>query len=179
LEVIFAGQILLRMADMTKYLQDRYLGLIFCIAFSIYFTYEFFTGDKVESEDDLIEIEGRLADYSFKDGTGYKRIGHEYYLLLDNYSNVFQIKADYLNDFKALDFISTVNKGNKVSFTIPRSQQKNLNTKENVLVTSIKVKRKTYLDKNNVIETEQSYTLLYGAFGFLVLGLLIFKFRRG
>lgn len=138
----------------------------------------FFTDDKVESEDDLIEIEGQLADYSFKDVTGYKRTGHEYYLLLDNYSNVFQIKADYLNDFKALDFISTVNKGNKVFFTIPRSQEKNLNTTENVFVTSIKVKRKTYLDKSKVIEIEQSYALLYGACGFLVLGFLIFKFRR-
>lgn len=163
---------------MAKYSQDRYFGLIFCVAFSFYFTYEFFTKDKVESEKDLMEIEGQLADYSFRDGTGHRRMGHEYYILLSNYSNVFQIKADYLNDFKALDFISMVNKGNKVTLTIPKSQEKYLNTKDNVFVTSIKVKRKTYLDKNKVIDSEQSYTLLYGAAGFLILGFIIFKFRR-
>ena len=163
---------------MTKYLQDKYLGLIFCIAFSIYFTYEFFTKDKIESDDDLIEIQGQFLDYSFKDGTGRKRMGHEYYIHLDNYINQFQIKADYLNDFKSIDFVTKVRMGDKVIFTIPVSEKSKLNSADNVFVTSIKVKGKTYLDKNKVIETERSYELLYGAFGFLILGLILFKMKR-
>jgi len=179
LAVIFAGQIDLRIKrQMTKYLQDKYLGLFFCIGFSIYLNYKFFTKEKIESDKDLVEIQGRLSDYSFKDGTGRKRMGHEYYILLDNYSNQFQIKADYLNDFKGVDFITTVNRGDKVVFTIPKSEQEKLNSTDNVFVTSIKVKRKSYLDKNKVIETEKSYTVLYGALGFLVLGFIIFKIKR-
>jgi len=163
---------------MKKYLRDKYLGLIFCVAFSIYFTYEFFTKDKIESDEDLIEIQGQFSDYSFKDGTGRKRMGHQYYIHLDNYINQFQIKADYLNDFKSIDFATKVRKGDKVVFTIPKGEKGKLNSTDNVFVTSIKVKGKTYLDKNKVIETEKSYTLLYGALGFLVLGFILFKMKR-
>jgi len=163
---------------MKKYLQDKYLGLFFCIGFSIYFTYDFVTKERIESEDDLIEVQGKLVDYSFKEGTGRKRMGHEYYISLDSYSNQFQIKADYLDKFNAFDFVTLVRPGDDVTFTIPKCQFEKLNSNDKVLVTSIRVKRRTYLDKRDVLENEKSYALLYGAGAFLILGFIIFKIRE-
>jgi|SRR5688572_4413556 len=162
---------------MKKYIQDKYLGLFFCIGFSIYFTYDFITKEKIESEKDLVEVQGKLADYSFRDGTGRKSVGHEYYISLDSYSNQFQIKADYLDKFKAFDFVTLVRPGDNVTFTIPKSQVEKLNV-GNVFVTSIRVERRTYLDKRDVLENEKSMALLYGAGAFLILGFIIFKIRE-
>ena len=167
---------------MKKYLTERHFGLAFGVMAFIYFLYTGLTRDKIQSKEDLTEVQGKFLNYSFKDNTGYKRQGHEYYIWIDTFKNAFQIKADYLGIFKGIDFISNVRRGDNVEFTIPKFQTDKLKTDENVFVTSIKVKRSTYLSKDETLEIEKgiasSYTDFFLAGGFLVVGLVVYFRKR-
>jgi hypothetical protein len=167
---------------MKRYLTEGYFGLLFGVIAFVYFLYTELTRVKIESEGDLTEVHGKFLNYSFKDNTGYKRQGHEYYIWIDSYQNAFQIKADYLGIFKGAEFITTVRPKDKIQFTIPKFQTNKLNTDENVLVTSIKVNRSTYLSKDKTLEIEKriasSYTDFVLAGLFLIVGLVVYIRKR-
>jgi len=167
---------------MRKYLHEKYLRLLFGIAALAYFSYQGLTREKIESEGDLTEVQGKFLKYSFQDHTGYKRQGHQYYIWIDAYPNTFQIKADYLGIFRVVEFVTTVRPGNTVNFTIPKYQVKELNTNKNLFVTSIKVKQTTYLTKNEVLEIEKgiatSYADFYLAGLFSIAGLVMYLRNR-
>jgi hypothetical protein len=182
LAVIFAGQSSARTSTMKKYLTEGHFGLLFGVTAFIYFLYTGLTREKIKSEDDLTEVHGKFLNYSFKDNTGRRRQGHEYYIWIDSYQNAFQIKADYLGIFKGVEFITTVRRGDDIQFTIPKFQTNKLNSDENVFVTSIKVKRTTYLSKDKTLEIEKgvasSYADFFLAGGFLVVGLVVYIRKR-
>jgi hypothetical protein len=163
--------------QMKKYLQSKYLKLFVCIGFSSYFIILFFTREKIESLNDLMKISGLLESYTFNDRTGFKQMGHQYYIKLDRYSNLFQIKADYLNYFNSTDFKTTVQTGDSVVLSIPKKQADKLNSLNIVTATSIKVKNKTYLSEIDVIAAEASDGLLFGAGLFLILGIVLYKIK--
>lgn len=167
---------------MKRYLTEGHFGLLFGLTAFFYFLYTGLTREKIESENDLIEVQGRFLNYSFKDNIGYKRQGHQYYIWIDGYKNAFQIKADYLRIFKGVEFITTVRRGDNVQFTIPKFQTDKLNTEQNVFVTSIKVKRSTYLSKDKTLEIERgiasSYADFFLAGGFLIVGLVVYVRKR-
>ena len=167
---------------MKKYLTEGHFGLLFGVIAFFYFLYTGLTREKIKSEDDLTEVHGKFSDYSFKDNAGHKRQGHEYYIWIDGYQNAFQIKADYLGIFKGIEFITTVRRGDDIQFTIPKFLTNKLNSDENVFVTSIKVKRTTYLSKDKTLEIEKgvasSYADFFLAGGFLIVGLVVYIRKR-
>jgi hypothetical protein len=167
---------------MKKYLNEGYFGLLCGVVALIYFSYQGLTREKIKSKDDLTEVQGNFLDYSFKDNTGYKRLGHQYYIWIEGYQNPFQIKADYLGIFKGVEFITTVRRGDKVQFTIPKFEANKLNSDENVFVTSIKVKRSTYLSMDKTLEIENeilsSYADYFLAGGFFLVGLVVYIRKR-
>lgn len=164
--------------NIKKYLNNRYFALFLGITAFIYFFYSGLTRGRIESENDLREIHGRFSRYSFKDNTGFKKEGHEYYIWIDGYSNRFQIKADYLGVFKSGAFVLNVTPGDEIELTIPKSQATKLNTNKSVLVTSISTRRTTYLNKKEALRIERDIAdsnadfLLAG--GFLIVGLLAY-----
>jgi hypothetical protein len=167
---------------MKKYLHEKYFGLLMGVIAFIYFSYQGLTREKIESENDLTEVTGKLLRYSFKDNTGHKRQGHQYYIWIDGYQNAFQVKADYLGVFKGMEFMTTVRPGDNIIFTIPKYQVKKLNSDDNVIVTSIRVRRTTYLRKDNVLEIENGISTSYAEFllagFFLIIGLIVYIRRR-
>jgi len=167
---------------MNKYLTEGHFGLLFGVTAFIYFLYIGLTREKIESENDLTEVHGKFSNYSFKDNTGNKRQGHQYYIWIDSYRNTFQIKADYLKIFNGVEFITTVRRGDDIKFTIPKFQTNKLNSDENVFVTSIKVKRTTYLSKDKTLQMEKeiasSYLEFFLAGGFLIVGLVVYIRKR-
>lgn len=160
---------------MGKYLSRKYLGLLFTSLISLSFVYMFFTKEEIKSKDDLMKIEGRMLNYDFKEIVKYKRTLHQYYLTLDTYSNLFQIPADYLNAFEKQYFLSTVRKGDIITLSIAKGQVKLLNTDQMVRITSITSQGRHYLRQDDVIEIEQSNTLLYGALLVFGVGIIIFR----
>jgi hypothetical protein len=167
---------------MKKYLTEGHFGLLLGIVAFIYFLSHGLTREKIESEADLMEVQGSFIRYSFKDNTSYRRSTHEYYIWIEGYRNAFQIKADYLAIFKYPKFITTVRRGDNVQFTIPRFLADKLNSDENVFVTSIKVKRSIYLNMNETLKVEKGILASYGEFFlagmFLVVGLVVYIRKR-
>lgn len=167
---------------MKKYLTEGHFGLLFGVIAFIYFLYTGLTKEKIDSENDLTEVRGKFSNYSFKDNTGHKRQGHQYYIWIDRYQNAFQIKANYLSVFKGVEFITTVRPGDDIQFTIPKFQANKLNSDENVFVTSIKVKRAIYLSKDKTLEIEKGIASSYDDFFlaglFLTVGLVVYIRKR-
>ncbi len=167
---------------MNKYLSEKYFALVMGITAFLYYSYAGLTRERIESEDDLTEIQGKFVKYSFKDRTGYKRIGHQYYIWIEGYINAFQVKADYLRIFKARAFASQVAQGDILRFTIPKTHLDRLDTDNNVFVTSIGKRRIVYLDQDEVIKIENELASSYGDFilagGFLIVGLVVFMRKR-
>jgi len=167
---------------MNKYLNEGYFGLLCGIVALIYFSYQGLAREKIKSKDDLTDVQGNFLNYSFRDNTGYKSQGHQYYIWIDGYQNPFQIKADYLGIFKGIEFITTVRRGDNVQFTIPKFQANKLNSDEHVFVTSIKVKRSTYLSMDKTLEIEKAIAASYADFflagGFFIVGLVVYIRNR-
>jgi hypothetical protein len=165
--------------NFKKFLNEKYLALFVCIGISIYFTCDFFTHEFITSPDHLIEVRGNLQDYSFQENPGGWRRPRtfQYYLYLDNYSNTFQIPASWLPYFKAPNFVAKARPGDRIVLKIPKRQQSQLNTDENILVAAIRLKNTHYLRAADVIENEEPNGPLYVAIGVLVFGLGFFWWR--
>lgn len=153
---------------------EKYIGLLFGIIGFIYFSYTGVTREKIESENDLTEIKGTFSTYSFKDRTGSRKQGRQYYIWLENYQNAFQIKADYLGGFDKNLFVSSIKKGDDIKITFPKAHLDRLNSEENVMITSIKANRKIYLSQDDTLKKEEDLASsnmdYYLAFGFLIVG---------
>ena len=140
---------------------------------------EFFLKDDVKSEKDLIILTGQVSNYSFKDISKGNRMLHEYYIWINNYSNTFQIKADYIKYFRTIDFENKVLSSKTIQFTIPKYQIKELNIKEkNIYIMSIDVGYNNYLDKNKTIDIEKSIIDIFVSIGFIIVGLLWYFLRK-
>lgn len=78
--------------------------------------------------------------------------------------------------------MTTVRQGDLIQFTIPNFQTSKLNSDKNVFVTSIKVKRSTYLSKSETLEIERGLATSYADFflagGFLIVGLVVYIRNR-
>ena len=136
---------------MKKYLNYANFGLLVGICAFVYFIYTGLTTVKLTSANGLTEIKGTYLKHSFKDNTGFKNFTHQYYIWTANYSNAFQVKADYLRFFNAEQFAANIKPGDSIVFTIPTNLKTKLNSAENVFVTSIWTNSVTHLDKSKVL----------------------------
>jgi hypothetical protein len=147
---------------------------------SLFITVRYFTHE-VNSEKDLTEITGKLSYYSFEkvEQGGRRRLGYDYYyyVKLENYKSIFKIKENYLSEFNKVDFERRVRTGENVTITIPNSQVEELNFKDEIYLTSIKVGSVTYLQAKRVIAKENSSTNLFYAVALLLVGFIVFILR--
>ncbi len=166
---------------MKRYFKDKHIRLYLCLIASLYFLYSGITREKILLHSDLITVKGNYITHSFKDETGYRRNGHEYYIWIKQSTNPFQIKADYLDIFNDAAFISTVRVDDKIEFTIPKRLENKLGSNENIFVTSIEVNGTKYLSQNETISREKrindSNTEYLLAGMFLIPGLLAYFVR--
>jgi hypothetical protein len=145
-------------------------------------SYTGLTRDKINTDNDLTEIKGTYLRYSFKDNTGFRNFTHQYYIWTKEYSNAFQIKADYLRIFDRQEFTTNIRLGDSLNLTIPKRLYETLNSGNKVLVTSIEKQGKIYLNKNEVLEIENdlatSKSDYYLGTMYFVAGLFLYFKRR-
>ena len=163
-----------------KYLTDRNFRTLFLIGMGIYFIIEHSIHERPKSTKELIDLNGRISEYSFEDNTGWRRNGHQYYIYLDGYPTKFQVKADYLGFFDKEQFENNYKQGSRVKLSIPKYQEHLVGTEGNVFLTSISVNGLEYLAKHETINREinlvssNSDYILGGIF--IGLGILVFLF---
>ena len=104
----------------------------FLIAFLLFFIY--FKKDKISDENNLIKISGDINKYSFTTGSRGTKM---YYLQLENYSNTFQIPADYLQFFKENEFRKEIEENDNLDLYISKPQFSDLTTTGKIIVFNI------------------------------------------
>lgn len=163
---------------MRKYYNEGIGMLIFGVLGFCYFTYQGFTREYITNTDELVNLKGKYIAHSFKDNTGHKGVGHQYYIWAEPYTNRFQIPANYLGLFRKQIFEFRIKKDDIISFTIPQKLEDKLNTDYNIIVTSIRANGQTYLNKSDVINRENelsnSYSDFYLAIFFLIIGIAVY-----
>jgi hypothetical protein len=161
-----------------KIFTDRNIRTLFLVGMGIYFIIEHKTRERPESTEDLINLNGKIIDYSFKDNTGRRKQGREYYIFLNEYPNKFQIKADYLRYFNKEIFENNFKSGRKVNLSFPKHQEHLIGTNEAVFLTSLSINSYEYLSREQTLEFEKSSkssnSSYYLGIVFIILGILVF-----
>ena len=130
----------------------------------------------------MFDIRSTYSKHSFLENAGYRGIGKEYYIWLQDYSNPFQIRADYVAGFDKDLFELKVKEGDKIKLSVTNKDKSRLNSTENIPITSVSVNGRTYLEKDTVMKVENSFyhrnlEYLVGLF-WLVCGLGVFIRER-
>jgi hypothetical protein len=141
---------------MQKYLNEGTIVLTIGFCAFCYFVYLGINRNPIKGAEDLTNIVGIYSDHSFRDNTGYKSMGREYYIWIEGYSNRFQIPADYLAAFQKDLFDLKVKEGDRILVSFAKSQGDRINSTKDVLLTSVRVNGYTYLDKNDVLKIENT-----------------------
>ena len=167
---------------MQKYFNEGNIIFSLGIFAFCYFVYQGVNRDSLKSEKDLISVEGRYTHHKFLDNTGFKNMGHEYYIWIEGYSNRFQVPANYLGVFQKELFEQKVKKGDNISISYAKTQNDRINSNEDVFLTSVSVNGFTYLDKNEILVIEdklsKSNSDYYIGLMYLVAGLIVFIRHR-
>ena len=130
-----------------------------------------FSRPTVKDKSQLKFISGQFDSYKFTDGTkGY----HNYVFWLKEYSNSFQINADFLSLFYSNDF-KMLNYHDSITISIAKEDINKLN-KSNLFIFSILSPKSTYLDLANVIKKYNRKTDYYFFVGLFALGLSFIYF---
>ena len=144
-----------------------------CFLIAIILLYLDFTKPVIKSKDDLLFISGPITDLNFYDGN---RGTHIYTIKLKNYTNTFQIKADFLSFFKSEAF-RTIPPKQEVTIAIPKKFQKTLNTKYDILfIYSLTSNTETYLDYVQALKQHNSNLLKYFSVLAAVIGIVNIHF---
>lgn len=152
-----------------------FVGIFFLIA-AIVLLFLYFDKVKIKSKDDIAYISGPFEKYSWVSYGG--RNGSSLTFKLQNYNNVFKIKADFFSILRRDEF-KKIPYGDTLTVGIPKSFMKVLNTQKTpFFVYSIASNRLTYLDLNKVIAKHNSILFIYGAGLFMILGYIFIYFGR-
>ncbi|MEQ9219873.1 MAG: hypothetical protein RLO17_17595 [Cyclobacteriaceae bacterium] len=138
-----------------KYLIDRNFRTLLLIGMGVYFIVEHLTHERPISTADLIDLNGKVSHYSFQDYTGWKKMGKQYYVYLDEYPNKFQISANYLGFFNKARFELNFKSGERIKLTIPKYQEHLIGTEDAVFLTSFSINGSQYLSKKETLEFEK------------------------
>lgn len=145
---------------------------------AIYFYYTEATRERLSTTDDLVALEGRLINYSFKDNTGFKKQGHTYYIYLNEFSCTFQIKADYLRFFNRPQFENNVKPNDRFKLTIPKYQEHLLRSSETVFITSLSVNSIEYITAERTLKADANSSGYNLAFLFAIGGVVSALFHK-
>ncbi len=137
-----------------KYLTDRNFRAFLLVGMGIYFIIEHLTHERPLSTADLVDLNGKVSHYSFQDKTGWKKMGKQYYVFLDEFPNKFQISANYLRFFNKSLFEQSFKPGNRIKLSIPKYQEHLVGTEEPIFLTSFSISGHEYLSKKETLEFE-------------------------
>lgn len=154
--------------------RDYYAFTTITIFVFILMMSHFVTKDKIRTEDDLVLIEGKYKEYSFKHGSRGRRM---YYFWLDKYQCTFQIPANYHDFFNKTRFIGDIGRHDNLKLYISKNSLQNLNSDKKIFVQHIEKQRFVFLDKSKSIEMESGYGSVYFSISFLLAGLLYYRIR--
>ena len=158
--------------------REKYFGTTISILIGVFFIYHGFSRDSINSDKDLYEVTGTLNEYSFEESDSFRRNNIYYYLWLTEYSNRFQIKADFANYFNRRKFEQLASTGTTIKLLIPKQRVKELNTGENIYVMAIKTKSSTFMNSYYTIREEKNNYDIELGLGFLAAGILFYLFKR-
>ena len=82
---------------------DRYIIPLAAIGIGIFFLFHHFAKPPIKTPDDVVYVQGKVADYSFLPKPGQRATLERYYIWMDNYACTLQIKADYMSYFTVQD----------------------------------------------------------------------------
>ena len=166
------------MNGILKPIRTFKLSISLFIVGVLVFVFEF-TKPSINSDADLINIEGTLSHYSFEQYFELKNEKTEYYLWLNEYPCKFQISADFEPFFYKSGFENEINPGDKISILIPLVSQIDLsNSQETVRLFSINKYSTNYLNKNDALKAYNSHMLKLLGLIALVISLVSFFIKR-
>ena len=142
-------------------------GYGLCVAGIICFSIKI-SRPQVKDESQLQFISGQFDSYKFTNGTkGYRN----YLLWLKEYSNSFQINADFLSLFSKNNFIN-LNYHDSITISIAKKDTSKLN-KSNLFIFSITTPKATYLNAADVIKKYNSWFDYFLFLGLSAFGLCL------
>jgi hypothetical protein len=160
--------------------REKYAFTTFTIIIGCLTLFTTLTKDSIRSSNDLIEVEGKLLDYSFKHGSRGTKM---YYLWLERYPCTFQIPADYLPCFKKTLFINGNFRNQIVQLKLSKKQSEKLfSIRKNVFINDIYVNGERLLTESCTVNIERRNFPFSIAFSLLFLfaggAFYFFKSRR-
>jgi len=157
-------------------MKNKNLFISIILIFSgLFFISHYFLKDKVNSKLDLMEINGRLYDYSFKENRGIRNHTFDYNIYLSEYSTRFQISADLVDGFNRIHFEQTVKTGDSLRILISQNDYKKISSKESTTVFGIENHNGIYMEAENSIRVFNSTFTLYGGLAFIIAGILLIQ----
>jgi hypothetical protein len=159
---------------------DTYIVPIAAIGIGIFFFLHHYARPVLKNPYDVVYIEGRVADYSSRPQQGQQATLNQYYIWLDNYPCIFQIKADYLSYFYRSRFERDVKKGDSIRLSIPKVYENQLkNRKSKIFTLSVSKDSADYLRLMETIpKSTNNYDLYAGIFLVFAGGIYYFAKRK-
>jgi hypothetical protein len=143
----------------------KYHVTAFALPVGIFLFYEEYKAPTVENQDDLINIEGRIQNYTFQDKQGARGMKYEYYIFLKDFPCRFQIKADYLQLFNKTKFVENVKIGDSLKVSIPKEIENQIWRNQDVFVLSVSSEDQKFLEEKGTIKKEnKNFNVLAGFF---------------
>jgi hypothetical protein len=117
---------------------------------AIYFITIFLSRPRIDSKDDLIELNGLLSHFSFieKITRGHPDL---FYIHLNDYNNGFQIFSDVIDHFDKRGFEDETKIGDSIRLKINSADKESLNKGISIRIFSISGLNKTYLNETDTI----------------------------
>lgn len=155
---------------------DNYTATVAGVVVGLFFLYHQTTRPNLSSKDDILFLEGRVVNYSFKiGGPSARATPKQYYIWLDNYSCTFQIKADFLTFFNQTRFENQIRKGDSLKLTIPKKFKNQLFDREtNLFILSASKNSTSYLSLDETVPKENDNFDIYAGIAFITAGLIYY-----
>jgi hypothetical protein len=155
---------------------NKYTATVASLAVGLFFLYHHTTRPTLSSSDDILNIGGRITNYSFKiGGPSARATSKQYYIWLDNYPCTFQIKADFLSFFYQTKFENEIKKGDNLKLTIPKEYESQLYERgRNIFILSASKGSTDYLSLDETIPKENDNFDIYAGLAFITAGLIYY-----
>ena len=157
---------------------NKWFVLMLFPSVGLFLLFHYTQRPKVENQNDLIYVEGRIKDYSFEYKSGGKATSRQFYIWIQGYDCKFQIIADYLPYFEKSKFESTKEIGDSIRISIPNQDKEKLFKNDKIIAMSINDKMKIYLSEKDTIDENNSYSEICAGLFFLTLGGIIYVLMR-
>ena len=155
---------------------NKYTATVAAVMVGIFFLYHQTTRPTLSSNNDILNIAGRVSNYSFKIGGPSGRATSKlYYIWLDNYPCSFQIKADFLSFFKQTLFENEIKIGNELNLTIPKELVDKLyQSGTKIFILSASNNSTNYLSLKDTIPKENDNFDIYAGILFILAGVVYY-----